>query len=177
MVGAMKLDPLDHDIVSLLSSDPGISIVQVSRRLGVARATVQARLDKLHAAGVIRSDAPQLDPTAFGFGVMAMCEIQIEQGAGREALHATLEAIPEIIDAYTTAGEADILARIVVRSNADLQDVIDRIAAIPVVQRTRSELILTTCFEGKTLPLLALAAGVAPGRADGRRASERSATR
>ena len=46
------MDDLDRSLLGLFADDPRIGVLEASRRLGVARGTVQARLDKLTAAGV-----------------------------------------------------------------------------------------------------------------------------
>ena len=46
----------------LFADEPRIGVLEASRRLGVARGTVQARLDKLGAAGVIAGWGPELEP-------------------------------------------------------------------------------------------------------------------
>ena len=65
----MKIDELDVRIVQLFSEDSGIGVLAASRALGVARPTVQSRLDKLKAAGVIQDVAPTLNPARFGYPV------------------------------------------------------------------------------------------------------------
>ena len=67
----MPLDALDARIVTLFTEQPQIGVLGASRELGVARGTVQARLDRLVSQGVIRSWAPQLDPAAMGYPVSA----------------------------------------------------------------------------------------------------------
>jgi DNA-binding Lrp family transcriptional regulator len=43
----VAIDPLDGRIIVLLAREPRIGVLEMSRRLGVARGTVQARLDRL----------------------------------------------------------------------------------------------------------------------------------
>ena len=45
------MDELDATLLRLFSAEPRIGVLEASRRLGVARGTVQARLDKLSRAG------------------------------------------------------------------------------------------------------------------------------
>ena len=78
----MKIDELDVRIVKLFSEDAGIGVLAASRQLGVARPTVQSRLDKLKAAGVIQGVVPMLNPAKFGYPVMAIVSIEISQGVG-----------------------------------------------------------------------------------------------
>ena len=51
------LDDLDARLIDLMAAEPRIGLMEVSRRLGVARGTVQARLNKLTERGVIRGFA------------------------------------------------------------------------------------------------------------------------
>src|SRR5690606_33649721 len=51
----VTIDDLDAKLLHLLDEDPHVGVLGASRALGVARGTVQSRLDKLVARGVIRS--------------------------------------------------------------------------------------------------------------------------
>ena len=72
------------------------------------RGTVQARLDKLAATGVITGWGPDLSPEALGFPVTAFLTLEIRQGSGgsvgHEAVAAHLSTIPEVLEAYTITG-------------------------------------------------------------------------
>ena len=68
-------------LIRLLDEEPRLGVMEASRRLGVARGTVQARLDRLQADGVVCGFGPQLDPTALGYPVTAFATLEIAQGA------------------------------------------------------------------------------------------------
>src|SRR4051812_1300984 len=57
-----EIDQLDARLLLMLRAHPRIGLLETSRRLGVARGTVQARLEKLQARGVITGFGPELDP-------------------------------------------------------------------------------------------------------------------
>ncbi|SCD42636.1 Winged helix-turn-helix DNA-binding [Streptomyces sp. di188] len=80
----MAIDHLDGRIILLLAREPRIGVLEMSRRLGVARGTVQARLDRLQSNGVIRGFGPQVDPAALGYPVTAFATLQIRQGQGTD---------------------------------------------------------------------------------------------
>ena len=61
-----SLDALDRRILDLFVSSPRIGVLGASRALGVARGTVQARLDRLELLGVLTSWSPSVDPAASG---------------------------------------------------------------------------------------------------------------
>lgn len=150
----MQIDSTDASIVKLFSDEPRIGVLEASRRLGLARATVQSRLDKLIAGGAIASFAPRLDPTEFGYPVSAFVSVRVEQRAGHTQLGDFLAAIPEVTEVHTVSGDFDMLCRVVATSNADLQRVLDRISEHPTPVRTSSSIVLTTHFEQRTLPAL-----------------------
>lgn len=81
----MKVDALDAKIVRFLTDTPRGSVLEASRVLGVARATVQSRLDRMAETGVISSWVPRADPAKFGFPVVAFCSLTINQDLGHDA--------------------------------------------------------------------------------------------
>jgi DNA-binding Lrp family transcriptional regulator len=152
------IDQLDGRLLALLDAEPRIGVLECSRRLGVARGTVQARLDRLVARGVIRSFAPQVEPAALGFGVTAFVTLEIRQGRGHAAVAADLAGVPEVLEAYTITGSGDMFCRVVARSNADMQRVIDLVLEVEGVVRTSTVIALATQVPYRVLPLVGYAA-------------------
>jgi|SRR4249920_1096567 DNA-binding Lrp family transcriptional regulator len=152
------LDTLDADLIALFTERPRSSVVDAARRLGVARGTVQARLDRLERTGIVRGYGPEVDPASIGFGVTSFCTLEIRQGQGHDVVAAHLAEIPEVLQAHTITGSGDLLVIIVARSNADLQRVIDLVVADPAVLRTSTVIALATLLPHRTLPLVRSAA-------------------
>jgi len=148
------IDVLDARILEAFTEDPSLGVLGASRQLGVARGTVQARLDRLVARGVIRSFAPQVDPAALGYPVTAFCTLEIRQGRGHGPVVEHLSAIPEVLEAHTITGSGDLLVRVVARDNPDLQRVIDRVVDDSHVIRASTAISLATRIEHRTLPLV-----------------------
>ena len=148
------IDSLDALLLGLLAEEPTIGVLGASRRLGVARGTVQSRLDKLVERGVIASFAPQLDPAALGYPVMAFATLEIRQGTGGGPVVEHVSAIPEVLEAHTITGSGDLMIRIVARDNADLQRVIDEVVGHPLVERSSTVIALSTRVPYRTLPLV-----------------------
>ena len=155
----MEVDRLDAELIGLFAEEPRISMLEASRRLGVARATVHARLQRLQRRGTVRGFGPVLDVDALGYPVMAFCNLEIRQGRGHELVTAHLAEIPEVLEAYTITGPGDLLIRVVARSNSDLQRVIDRVVDDENVVRTSTHIALQTQISYRTLPLLSAAVG------------------
>ncbi|MEV7907941.1 Lrp/AsnC family transcriptional regulator, partial [Streptomyces anulatus] len=117
----MTIDHLDARLIALLAAEPRLGVLECSRRLGVARGTVQARLDRMAARGVITGYGPDVDPSALGYVVTAFVTLQIRQISGHVPVADQLAAIPEVLEVHTITGGDDMHCRVVARSNADLQ--------------------------------------------------------
>lgn len=148
------IDGLDARLIELLAAQPRLGVLECSRRLGVARGTVQARLDRLQERGVISGFGPEIEPAAIGYGVTAFVTLQIRQEGGHDPVAERLAGIPEIIEAHTITGPFDMLCRVVARSNQDLQRVIDAIVELAGVERASTVISLATQVPHRTLPLV-----------------------
>jgi DNA-binding Lrp family transcriptional regulator len=152
------VDDLDARLVELFATEPRVGVLEASRRLGVARGTVQARLDRLAATGAVTGWGPELDPGALGYPVTAFLTLEIRQdaagGGGHDTVGAHLAAIPEVLEAHTITGAGDLWVRVVARSNTDLQRVIDAVLAEPAIVRSSTVIALATQVPYRTLPLV-----------------------
>lgn len=83
------MDQLDVTLIDLFAEEPRVGVLEASRRLGVARGTVQARLDRLAAAGIVTGWGPDLDPGALGYPVTAFLTLEIRQGEDAPAVATT----------------------------------------------------------------------------------------
>lgn len=154
------VDELDARIIAVFTERPSIGVLGASRALGVARGTVQARLERLQERGVIRSMAPTISPAALGFPVTAFCSLQIRQTPGQFPIGEHLARIPEVIEAYTITGTFDLFVIAVARSNEDLQRVIDALVDHDDIQRASTQIALATHLERRTLPLVRAASSL-----------------
>ena len=68
-----------------------------------------------------------------------------------------LADIPEVLEAHTITGAGDLFCRIVARSNADLQRVIDRVVSHEGIVRASTNIALAEQIPYRTLPLVAAA--------------------
>ena len=151
------MDDLDVTLIRLFADEPRVGVLEASRRLGVARGTVTARLNRLTEQGVIAGWGPDLDPEALGYPVTAFLTLEIRQaakGGGHDAVARHLAAIPEVLEAYTITGAGDMWCRVVARSNNDLQRVIDRVLAGEGIVRSSTVIALATQVPYRVLPLL-----------------------
>jgi len=162
------LDSLDIDLLRALRERPRAGVLELSRVLGVARGTVQARLDRLERTGIITGYGPDIDLEAAGYPVQAFVSLEIAQGA-LDDVTAALTALPAVVEAYATTGSSDILCRLAAASHAELRDALLTLNRSPQVARSTSVVVLSVVVAPRTLPLLAAAPRSSPRRAPGYR--------
>jgi DNA-binding Lrp family transcriptional regulator len=148
------IDVLDAQLIELLATEPRVGVLEASRRLRVARGTIQARLDRLQSRGVITGYGPDIDPAAVGLGVTAFVTLEIRQAGGHDEVTERLAQIAEVLEVHTITGAGDMLCRVVARTNADLQRVIDAIVEVPGVLRTSTMIALAAPVRYRVLPLV-----------------------
>lgn len=149
-----RVDRLDAALIELLAAEPRVGVLEASRRLRVARGTVQARLERLQDRGVITGYGPDVAPAALGYEVTAFITLEIRQAGGHDPVAERLAEIPEVLELHTITGAGDMLCRVVARSNADLQRVLDAIVSTDGVVRSATVISLATQVPYRVLPLV-----------------------
>ncbi|MBV9951557.1 MAG: Lrp/AsnC family transcriptional regulator [Acidimicrobiia bacterium] len=148
------IDELDARLITGLAETPRAGVMELARQLGVARGTIQARLDKLQARGVITGFDPDLHLETLGYEVLAFVTLEIAQGRLSDVVD-HLADIPEVIEAHSTTGPGDLHCRIVARTNEHLQNVINRVLEVNGIVRTSTQIALTEQIGFRVLPLVA----------------------
>ncbi|MBF6133236.1 Lrp/AsnC family transcriptional regulator [Nocardia otitidiscaviarum] len=149
----IKIDALDSALLAELASDPRAPILELAQRLGIARNTVQARMKRLEAAGVVVGYPPSIDLQAIGFAVHALLGIELDQNK-MDAIVAALREFPHVLEVHATTGRSDLLVRIAAETQQDLLEIIQRVHAIPGVKHTETMLALATPIPYRALPLV-----------------------
>jgi DNA-binding Lrp family transcriptional regulator len=141
----VPLDELDLRILRSLTEDSRQPASAVARRLGVARTTVQERLARLERSGVIAGYTVRLGPAAMdgARAVTAHVSITVDPKAASSVMGA-LSRLEEVRTVHTVSGPYDLIAVVSAPSTAAIDAVLDRIGAVPGVERTTSAILLTT---------------------------------
>jgi DNA-binding Lrp family transcriptional regulator len=149
----MLMDGLDTRLLQALAESPRAGIMELARQLGVARGTVQARLDKLVRRGIVTGFGPDLDLREAGYGVLAFTTLEIAQGRLADVV-AHLREIPEVLEAHATSGPGDLHCRLVARTNEHLQQVIGRVLEVAGIDRTSTVIALSEQIPYRVGPLV-----------------------
>jgi DNA-binding Lrp family transcriptional regulator len=137
------MDELDRNIIGLLGADARMSVATLSRRLKVARSTIQARLERLETTGVIAGYTLKLGEGARQGRLRASVLLTIEPRAQAGILQ-RLKAIAEVERVFTTSGRFDLLLQIACPNTQVLDQVLDQIGAMTGVRSSESLIHLST---------------------------------
>ena len=147
------IDRLDARLLEAVAEAPRAGVMELARRLKVARGTVQARLEKLQRRGVVTGFSPDINLRALGYDVLAFVTLEIAQGRLVDVVE-HLGGIPEVLEVHATTGPGDLHARVVARTNEHLQQVIGEILAVSGISRTTTQIALTEQLRFRVLPLV-----------------------
>ncbi len=152
----MTIDSLDARLIETMRTSPRVGLLEIARRLGVARGTVQARLAKLERGGVVTGFGPEVDPPALGYTITAFMLVELAQGRLADAV-AVMERMPEILEADAISGPQDLICRIVARDTEHLQQLVNELLRTPAIRRCTSYIVLSRQVPARTGPLVAAA--------------------
>ena len=143
------MDDTDRRLLALLLADARTSYADLARQVGLSAPSVQDRVRKLERDGVLRGSGVDVDPKALGLGVSALIGVQQREGIDADELVARLADVPEIEDCWAVAGEEAFVAKVRVKDLDDLDRTLRVLRHVPGIVRTRTTVVLSTCFEGR----------------------------
>lgn len=150
---AVSLDATDRRILLALDDDPRMPVALLAQRLGLARGTVHARLERMKTAGLLRPHSTRLRPEVLGRPVAASVRAELDQHQIAEAIEA-LKNIPEVLECFAPAGDDDLLLRVVAKTPDDLYRVSEEIRLCPGIVRTSTSLFLREVIPYRVTGLL-----------------------
>jgi len=136
-----NLDPIDHQLIALLRHNARLPAVKLAAELGVSRATVQNRMDRLVRLGVIRGFTIDVSPGIDADKIRAFMSIQVD---GKKALSVArdLRGFPEIIALHSTNGRWDLIAEIRTESLESFNQLLNEVRLVEGVAATETNLLL-----------------------------------
>ena len=138
----MQIDEIDEKLVALLRENARRPVADLARQLGLARTTVQARIERLERTDVI-SGYTLRATAATRAPLPATVLISIEPRPGPEVL-SRLHSLSGVQVVHTTSGRFDLLAQVVAQTTTELDETIDRIGEARGVRSSESLIHLAT---------------------------------
>ncbi|MGB3148306.1 MAG: Lrp/AsnC family transcriptional regulator [Paracoccaceae bacterium] len=145
------MDGLDQRLIAELRRDGRAGHSTLADRLGTARATVRARLERLQARGEI-----------VGYTVLTRSDVQVApvrglmmiaiEGRGTERIMARMAGLPEVLALHSTNGRWDVIAELGAQTLEALDRVLMTIRGYEGVLASETSLLLSTRRAGRRSP-------------------------
>jgi DNA-binding Lrp family transcriptional regulator len=139
----IELDETDRRLLALLGANARASVAKIGTKLGLARTTVQARLDRLERNGIIAGYTVKLSEDARAGQIRATVLIHITPAA-QSAVLRQLERLTAVERVHTTSGRFDLACQLRTQSTLALDETLDRIGEIEGVLAMESLIHLST---------------------------------
>lgn len=144
-----SLDAIDVQIVSALDSDARLSMSKLAGIVGMSAPSVAERVRRLETSGIIRGFNLDLDPRAIGYQVRAMVRIRPLPGK-LHLVERLIQETPEFVECDKITGDDPFLARLVVHSIEQMDDVLEALSEHAV---TSTAVIKGTSVKRRLPPL------------------------
>jgi len=137
----------DRELIEILTANARTPLAEIAKKLGVSRATLQSRLNRLERDGIIAGYTTLLGKQTLNetaLSAIVLIEMEVKQQGG---VIASLKKRAEVVSCYSVSGQFDLFVALSGATASDLDRTIDWIAGMDGVRRTTSSIVLTKKFE------------------------------
>ena len=146
------MDDSDRQILALLVEDGRRTYDDIAGRVALSAPAVKRRIDRLRERGTLKGFTAVVDHAALGDSTEALIELFYAPGTLLQQVTETLRRYPEVVEAWSVAGEADAVARVRTHDNGDLERLIMDLQREGLVERTRSQVVLSRLVSAACAP-------------------------
>ena len=139
-------DDLDRKLVALLQVNARQSTTTLAKRLDVARSTVHERITRLEKTGVITGYSAVLSKNPSESNVQALVMLSVDQRKSKQVV-ARLNSYPAVKVCLAINGAYDYFLSVEGKRLEDLDELLDKIAEIPGIERSTSSIVLARKFD------------------------------
>lgn len=133
------MDAIDQRLLELLREDASRPLKTLAAAVSLSRSSVRDRIARMQVQGIIRRYTIETAPTVLP--ISAICLLRLARTPDMDVVRA-VSAMPEVLRCDALSGEIDLLVEAAARDAASLNQVRDRIAALPGVAEVTTSLVL-----------------------------------
>jgi DNA-binding Lrp family transcriptional regulator len=137
------MDDLDYKMITLLRSEARRPVASLAAELGVSRATIRSRIDRLIESGVIRGFTIAVHDNATRNLVRGLMMIEVEAKASNKVVK-RLYGYPEVRKLHSTNGHWDLVAELVAGSLEEFDELLNRIRTVDGIKSTDTSILLAS---------------------------------
>ena len=140
------MDGKDRELIRLLQADARLTTTALARELDLSRATVQTRMARLEAQGIIRGYTVRVSYEIEQRQIRAHVMISVYPKQNAE-VSAALVKQAGVRALYAISGEYDLIAIVAAEGTEEIDQIIDAVGQLDGVERTNSSIVLSTKFQ------------------------------
>jgi Lrp/AsnC family leucine-responsive transcriptional regulator len=144
----MEIDDVDRRILGVLRGNARMPVSEIARSVSLSPAPVARRIERLEQRGVIRGYTAIIDDQLSG-NLEAFTEVRLEGSTESGTLESIVQAVPEVLECMTIAGNTDALVRFRAHDVDHLQRVVNSLRASGHVAGTRTHIVLHRWTRGQ----------------------------
>lgn len=143
-----KLDEVDHKILDIITQNARIPFKDVAIEVGVSRAAVHQRVNRMIDLEVIIGSGYHINPKKVEFRTCTYIGIFLEKGGLFSEVVEQLKQISEIVECHYTTGQYAIFIKVYARDNEHLKTILSgRIQKIKGIASTETFISLEESFK------------------------------
>ena len=132
----------DQDLLKLLQENSRRTVSDIAKKMGLSRATVQHKMERLERTGVIQGYTIKINPILERQNVSAYVMISVVPKKNNPIVRQLLR-IPQMEMLCTISGQYDMIAKITESTTQTLDQILDQIANLDGVEKTLSHIVLS----------------------------------
>ena len=150
-MGTEELDPIDHQIIELLSHNARRTMADIGEQVSLSASAVTRRIERLERTGVIAGYTVVVDHRKAGRPIQAFTEVRFAGTADLQEIQVTAMQLAEVQAVFTTAGDPDALVWLQVPDVERLGQVIEQLRRRGRVTGTKTLIVLDTWSRHRAL--------------------------
>ena len=141
------MDAVDEQLLDALARDGRARLTDLAAAVQLSVPSVKRRVDRLERTGVIRGYTAIIDPLAHAPRTEALVELFTNVRTSKQQVLDLLAEHPEVILAFTVAGDSDAILLVRTDDPAHLEEFLVALRANHMIARTRTQLLLSRLLE------------------------------
>ncbi|WP_159520206.1 Lrp/AsnC family transcriptional regulator [Sunxiuqinia indica] len=143
-----NLDQIDLHILDIITKNARVPFKDVASEVGVSRAAVHQRVNRMVEMDVITGSGYHIDPKKVDYKTCTYVGVFLEKGGFYEDVANQLKEIPEIVECHYTTGQYAIFVKVYARDNEHLKEVLsDKVQRIGGISSTETFISLEETFK------------------------------
>jgi DNA-binding Lrp family transcriptional regulator len=138
-------DEVEKKIILQLLEDGRRPTLHIAKNIGVTRQTVAKKIEQMHASGLIASFFPKMEPETLGLSIQAYILMREDpRSECRKETEEIVKGFPQVAEFQRIFGKYDSIAKVLVKDNKELTDLVKKIHDLNGVKETETFIVHST---------------------------------